>query len=220
MSCNKYCVFVLLLLLWCPILAAQQPFTEGCIVYAVSIDTEAPPKGITRHSGTYRLYIRNRMMRKELELDNGYKHILIWDGNKRTAYSLQTTADRPYAVQLTQQDVEASSKKYRKFGLTDQQEEQISIGGYNCQPAVATYTDGTKADLCYSKEWKLSEQLMYDWFPAISFLPLSFEVKNEPGVLMHFRADYLLAAPMERSLFRVPEGYHIISNQEYKNMNR
>ncbi len=211
---------MLLPLLWCTVAAAQEPFTEGCIVYTVTMDPGESHTGITSHSGTYRIYIRNRMIRKELELDNGYRHILIWDGSKRTGYSLQTTAGRQYAVQLTRDDVEAPSKRYRKFTLTDLREEKRSIAGYTCQPATVNYTDGTKANLCYTKDRKLSEPLMYDWLPGISFLPLSFEIKNETGILMRFHSDYLLAAPMERSLFRVPEGYHIISNEEYKRLTR
>lgn len=220
MSRSKYYIFILLSLLYATALVAQEPFAEGCIVYTVTMDPAESSAGITSHSGTYRIYLRNRMIRKELELDNGYRHVLIWDGSKRTGYSLQATGGRQYAVQLTREDIEAPSKRYRKFTITDLREEKQSIAGYTCQPATVNYPDGTKANLCYTKDRKLSEAPMYDWLPGISFLPLSFEIKNEAGILMRFQADYLLAAPMEHSLFRVPEGYHIISNNEYKKLTR
>ncbi len=218
--CKYYMIALLPLLLLCASAAAQESFTEGCIVYTVTMDPGESSAGITSHSGTYRIYIRNRMIRKELELDNGYRYVLIWDGSKRMGYSLQTTAGKQYAVQLTREDMEAPLKKYRKFTITDLREEKRSIAGHACQPATVRYTDGTTAHLCYTKERKLSEPLMYEWLPGISSLPLSFEIKNEAGILMRFHSDYLLAAPMERSLFRVPEGFHIISNEEYKRLTR
>jgi len=198
---------------------AQKPFVEGCITYTVSMDPAADDAGITRHAGRYRIYLKDQMIRKELELDNGYRSTILWNGSTREAYSLQVTADQQFAVQLRQQDLEAAQKPYKKFRISDAKGSDL-LAGWQCRMAVVSYPGGTESHICYSKDWKVAEPLLFDWFPGITVLPLSFEFRNPSGVLLRFHAETLVAAPMENALFRVPPEYRIISNEEYKKLSR
>jgi len=212
---------LLLVGLMCPVFAgAQQSFVEGCITYTVSMDPEGDPSGMTRHAGRYRIYLKDRMIRKELELDNGFRSVILWNGATRTAYSLQATADQHYAVQLSKEDLEAAQKPYLKFKLNDTEGED-HLAGWPCRRAMVNYGNGRQGTtLCYSPAWKINEPMLFEWFPGITVLPLSFEFRNAAGVLLRFHAETIVAAPMDHALFRLPPDYRIISNQEYKKLSR
>jgi len=210
-------MLLLIFLLYHAPAMAQNPFVEGRITYAVSMDPSPDQSGITQHGGTYTIYIKGRMFRKELKLDNGYESTVIWDGNTHTAYSIPPSAQEPIAVQLSRQDLEASQKSYRKFRLKDAEGSQ-QVGGWSCRPATVSYPNGNQSNICYSRDWTISESLLYEWFPGISFLPLSFEFRNGSGMLLRFHAESVTEIPLESTLFRLPGNYRILSNREYQKM--
>jgi len=49
-------------------------------------------------------------------------------------------------------------------------------------------------------------------------LPLAFDYKNDQGVVINFEATNIDENVVENAKFKVPAGYKIISNEEYKSM--
>jgi hypothetical protein len=199
--------------------AAQQPFVEGTIVYAVSIGPVASGAGFTEHAGTYTLTIKGASVRKELYMNSGYRNVIIQNTNTGVIYSLQPAAGQNYAIQLRAQDVAEKQKPYEGF-VQKEEEGPMTIAGQQCRKANITYKDGSSSAVYYTTAWTSPDPAIFDRFPGIKYIPLTFEYRNDEGITMHFTAEKLESKPVESSLFRVPPDYKIISNAEYKAISR
>jgi hypothetical protein len=212
-------VLPVLLLLYPAVAKAQEPFLEGTIVYAVSIGPVASGAGFTEHAGTYTLTIKGASIRKELQMNSGYRNVIIQNTNTGTIYSLQPAAGQNYAIQLKAQDVAEKQKPYEGF-VQKEEEGPMTIAGQPCRKATITYKDGSSSALYYATAWTSADPAMFDRFPGIKYIPLTFEYRNDEGITMHFAAEKMEPKPVESSLFRVPPDYKIISNAEYKAIGR
>lgn len=198
---------------------AQQPFVEGVIVYSVSIGPVIGSSGFTEHAGTYTLTIKGASIRKELRMNSGYQNVIIENNNTGSVYSLQLAAGQNYAIQLKAQDVEEKMKPYEGFSQKDE-EGSMTIAGQPCRKATIHYKDGSASSLYYTTAWINPGVSLFERFPGIKYIPLSFEYRNDEGITMHFAAEKLEPKPVESALFRVPPDYKIISNAEYKAMRK
>ena len=208
-------LFFMLLLIKAPKSTAQQAFVEGQIVYSVSIGPVAGGTGFTEHAGTYTITVKGANQRKELKMNSGYRNVILQNNNTGVIYSLQYTGGQNYAVQLKLQDIKERQKPYDGFV---QKEEQgtMTIAGQECHKAKVTYKDGSTSTLYYSPSWLSPDYSLFDRFPGIKYVPLNFEYRNEEGITMHFAAERIEAKPVESALFRLPPDYKIITNAEFK----
>ncbi len=197
-------------------LQAQKPFTEGTIVYNVNV--ESPDKDI-QTTGTYTFTIKGKQIRKELKMNNGYEDILICNSNAHTAYSLQKKADKKYAIQLDIDDIENKQNKYLGFKISGKGKDK-KIAGYLAQKGQIAYNDGNTYVLYYSDELYPGDENMYDRFPGIKVMPLSFYYKDDKGMVMNFYAEKIKVEPIENVVFSIPSDYKIISHSEYMQMNK
>lgn len=204
------------LLLLADPLWAQNPLQEGSIVYAVRVGTSTAGPEPT---GTYTLTVKGANIRKELRMNSGYQNVILQNRNTQTIYSLQTAGGQPYAIQLRMEDLKERQKPFEDFELKDD-DEAVTIAGQNCQKAFVIYKDGSQSAICYTKDWLSPDVLLFDRFPGIRNIPLSFEYRNEAGTTMHFEAEKIEAKPVESTVFRVPPEFKIISNAEYKSLRK
>lgn len=195
---------------------AQESFTEGSIVYKVTM--QATPGNPAQQIGTYTLTIKNKMVRKEFAMNNGFTSTLIYNTAAGTAVSLKNIPDRKFAIQLNMADMKEQFKQYEGYKLAESGQTGSS-GGYSCNQAKLTYTSGKSINICLSK-WTLSDPLIFEYFPAIKHLPLSFEFIDEQGKVVVFEATQVLQSAVESSLFRIPTDYKIITNEEYKKLSQ
>ncbi len=212
----------LLLMLACGVsapLRAQKSFIEGTIVYSVSIGPVAGDAGFTEHAGTYTLTIKGASIRKELHMNSGYRNVIVENSNTGSVFSLQSAAGQNYAIQLRPQDVEEKMQPYKGFTQKDE-EGSMTIAGEPSRKTSIRYKDGSSCSLYYTTAWTTEIATLFDRFPGIKFIPLSFEYRNDEGITMHFAAEKLEARPVESALFRVPPDYRIISNAAYKAMGK
>ncbi len=210
-------LFTLMLCGWAA--QGQQTFVEGRIKYAVSIGPVSDSAGFTEHAGTYTLIIKGAQVRKELAMNTGYQNVLIVNNTAGNAYSLVSNGGQHYAIQLTAQDLSERQTRYEGFTQKNLAG-NMTIAGWPAEKALITYKDGSASSLYYTTSWQAADAGIFDRFPGIKNIPLSFEYRNEEGITMHFQAEKLEATPIENALFRVPADYKIITNAEYKQQKR
>jgi len=198
---------------------AQQQFVEGRIIYAVSIGPVSDSSGFSEHAGTYKIIVKGNQVRKELAMNTGYENILLVNNTNGNAYSLVNNGGQHYAIQLTIADLKERQKRYEGF-TQKEQAGKMTIAGWPAEKALISYKDGTSSSLYFTTSWQVNDGGIFDRFPEIKNIPLSFEYRNEEGIIMHFQAEKLEAIPVESALFRVPADYKIISNSEYKQRKR
>jgi len=207
--------FLILFLSFTYAAAAQQPFVEGRIKYSVNIGPVSDNAGYTEHAGTYTIIVKGNQIRKELDMNTGYQSIILINTNMNTAYSLQSHGGQRYAIQLSMDDLLKKQQAYQGFTQKDMTG-KMTIASLPCEKTIITYKDGTTSVLYYTTAWLAPAMPMFDRFPGIQYVPLSFEYRNEEGITMHFQAEQLEASPIESALFRIPPDYKLISNEEYK----
>lgn len=192
---------------------AQQIFAEGTIKYKVSI---TPPNGAT-YNGTYTFFIKNGQVRKELNLQNGYTDVLLINEFKKTYYSLKAADGKKYAIQLDASEVYKRHDAHKGYTLKKLGSTKV-IAGINAQKAEITYADGKHVDMYVSTGIALTDSTLFDYFPGISAVPLSFSYTTDNGANMRFDAIDVRQQPEENALFRLPGDYKIVSHKEYEQM--
>ncbi|MBS1615129.1 MAG: hypothetical protein JST06_03325 [Bacteroidetes bacterium] len=214
----KYFLLVLLSLLVVnhPV-AGQQLFEEGVIVYSVRVGPLEAGGGYLEHAGTYTLTLKDSYLRKELRMNSGYQNVIIINKNTGSIYSLRPANGQCFAIQLRKSDLEDKMKPY--MGFSEQPVPgKMTIAGQPCRKLLIQYKDGSSSILYYAANWKTNDSSLFERFPGFSYIPLSFEYRNEEGITMHFAAEKLEVKPIENSVFRVPPECKIITNAEYKSL--
>lgn len=211
--------FILTLLCLSSAAGAQQKFEEGVIVYSVSIGPLDGGSGYSEHAGTYTITLKDAYVRKDLEMNSGYSNIILENRNTGTVYSLRIANGQRYAIQLRNRDLDDKLKPYRGFSESVEPGTMM-IAGQNCKKARIHYRDGSSSILYYSTAWMSTDSTLFDRFPGFKYIPLTFEYRSEEGITMRFTAEKLEQTPVENSIFRVPPGYRIISNADYKAISR
>ena len=204
-----------LLLLSCTYARAQKPFTEGVIVFKVTLSS--PDRKV--FSGTYTFTFKETQIKKELKLDNGYQDIELINVGANTVYSLQNMNGKKYAIQLNISDIAKAQEKFAGYIINNEQGNG-SIAGCAAQKGNLTYRDGTVSEIYYTREWRPSQAMTFERFPDAKFLALNFSYKDTNGITMNFAADKVSAGPVESALFRIPADYKMISNEEYKQLTK
>lgn len=208
--------FMAILLLLCYTHAdAQKPFVEGVIVYKVTLSS--PDR--KQFKGTYTFTFKETQIRKELKLDNGYQDIELINVGANTVYSLMSSNGKKYAIQLNMSDISKAQERFAGYTMSNEQSNG-NVAGCLAHKASLSYRDGSVSEVYYTRDWRPTQSITFERFPDAKFLPLNYSYKDTNGITMHFEADKVSAGPVESALFRIPADYKMISNEEYKQMNR
>ncbi len=212
---HKHLVLSFFLLLSCAHAIAQKPFTEGTIIYRVTL-TSSDKKTFR---GTYTFTFKESQIKKELKLENGYQDIVLLNAGTNVAYSLQNMNGKRYAIQLNMADLLKAQERFAGYSISNEQSNG-SIAGCAASKASLSYKDGTAAEVYYTRDWRPTQAVTFDRFPDAKFLPLNYSYQDANGVTMLFEADKVSAGPVESALFRIPPDYKMISNEEYKQLTK
>lgn len=207
-------LFILLFLLAGFYTRGQKAFTEGIMVYKVTMESAGQKEVI----GTYTFTFKGYRIKKELKLNNGYQDIVLLDCGKNKAYSLQVRNGRKYAIELSMDDIRRKQAAFGGFTIKNEENSNKKIAGFAAYKGEVNYPGGTNVEVMYTKEWQPSLAITFEHFPNARFLPLYFSHKNENGMTMIFEAEKINASPVENVVFRIPPDYKMISNAEYKKL--
>lgn len=199
---------------------AQQSFVEGQLTYKVVIVPGDPAVGVKQVSeeGTLVVSIKGNKVIKELKLQSGFTNSMILDGD-RSAYSLRKIGNARYAIQLAASEIEARRKRCSEMQVIDMPVELKTIGAFKTLRAKVVCSDAGTHDVYYTKDWTISSPLLFEQFPRFGFLPLKYSIKNDKGATMSFTLEKVEALPLDNNLFSIPQGYKIISSDEYRSWN-
>jgi hypothetical protein len=195
--------------------SAQKPFTEGTITYHVKME----PNDQGLKPGTYIITTKGGMVRKEMKLP-GLDYTIIINCRTNKVYSLQNRNGKKYAIELTMEDLVKDQEKFKGFILSSTNTDDNKIAGCQATWSDVTYKDGVSTLVAYSKDWKPAQSVTFERFPDAAFIPLDFLYTNEAGVSVRFEAEKIDPGPVENAVFRIPADYKIISNSEYREMNK
>ncbi|RYD59515.1 MAG: hypothetical protein EOP56_01230 [Sphingobacteriales bacterium] len=206
------------MMLTCSLANAQKAFKEGILVYHVTLDPPENQEGVIQYTGTYTITIKDKQVKKELKMDNGFGNVMLFNEKEQTVYTLKEMQGKKYAIQIEYTSLEQKRARFENFSIKEKGKD-ADIAGLPVNRGIVTYKDGTTKDLQFSKEWE-PEVLLFEQLPGIKVLPLIFVSRTDDGMQMHFTAQQVLAQPVESSIFKIPQDYKVMSSQEYRQLSR
>jgi len=208
--------FFVIVLLFPSSALAQALFSEGVLEYSVQIKSV---KDSVDRQGTYLIQMKDGNARKELKLNDGYSNVGIINFNSRRYVFLQKINHQPYAVEMTEKEYRKQTAKYlgaayKREGtwLPENVEKQDQLPG---QKWIVKYKDGKDFIVYVSEKYILQHPEIFEHSPQLKGVPVFFQIAMENGYTMSFRLEKCLPEPVSNAVFRIPEGYRIISKQEY-----
>ncbi|MGC4058929.1 MAG: hypothetical protein QM743_12540 [Chitinophagaceae bacterium] len=216
----KRLIFSLVIATGCSLHAfAQQSFVEGEITYKVHIEQGDPAAPVQKsEDGTLVIRLKGNRVVKELKLNSGFNNTMLLDGDK-SAYSLRKIGNARYAIQLAPSQIAERRSKCTQMELTNLPVEANTIAGFRTLCAKLVCNDAGTHTVYYTKDWTISSNLLFEQFPRFGYLPLKYEIKNEKGATMRFTLSKIESKPLDNTLFLLPDGYKVISSEEYRSWN-
>lgn len=219
----QYMRFLNLIIIFCGIgllcagkVSAQVKFSEGILQYRVQVKNAGDS---VSKEGTYTIHIKEGNVRKELHLPDGYDNITLTNFNLGKHIILHKINRQHYAVEMSEKEHRKSWSKYsnanyKKEGTwleenVERPEEQPG------QKYTVKYKDG-KSQIVYAMgKYFLDYPQLFERTPDLKGIPVAFSIEVGSGFTMSFRLVKCSPEPVSNAVFRIPEGYRIISRKEY-----
>lgn len=195
---------------------AQQKLTEGTIEYAISINGPAAEAGetVTGKAGTLVFSIKEHNVRQDLKLDDGYTYSRIGNFVTEKDIILQTLNTVNYAIETDLNSLKLKTSAY--YGARLEEGKQTKkVNNIEVREAVLRYKDGTVMQFYYTKGHELPHPEIFERMPELKGIPAIFDIPMSNGYVTHFELKRIAPEPVGNAVFRIPEGYRIISKKEY-----
>ena len=196
---------------------AQQQFSEGNIVYSVTIEKEP---GAASQTGEFRIILKDKQFSKELSLSSGFNNRFLFNTEDNTIYSLRKVQGKKYAIQLNSEDFKKKQHHCPSVKVEDVGTESKTVAGYTGQRATALCPGTEPAELYYTKEWSMANTELFQNFGGFRYLPLIYDIRNDDGSTFHFVLKKIESKPVDNGAFRIPKDYKLLTNEEYNAITR
>jgi len=194
---------------------AQKKFSEGSIVYNVTVNTNDPnPKLADGFDGaTNTVYIKGKSSRSELVSVFGTQSTII-DGKTGNVYVLKEYGDKKYMITMAPAEWAEANQKYDSVTFS-YQDEYKTIAGYKCQKATGKLKAGETFTVYFTTEL-VPENPIFQYGNALGGLALEYEStlgKNK----VTFSATKISVDPVPALKFELPKsGFRVLTYKESK----
>lgn len=195
---------------------AQQQFVEGILTYSFLVKANNPDAAKQEARGSFIIKLKGNSVLKEMTMENGFNNTILYLAPKSAYYSFRKTNNQSFAIQLNTAQMEQKRGNCSKLSLLPLPGDIKAIKNFKTEKARLTCNNAKQIDISYTKEWGIKNEHLFDEFPSFEFLPLSFEIINADGSIFSFLLENIEVKPLDNSSFDIPNGYKIISQEEYK----
>jgi GLPGLI family protein len=194
----------------------QKTFSEGSIVYNVTVNTNDPnPKLADGFDGaTNTIYVKGKLSRSELVSVFGTQSTII-DGRTGNVNVLKEYGDKRYMITMTPADWAEVNQKYDSVKFTFVNENK-AIAGYNCRKAVGKLKTGETFTVFYTPELVPESQIFQYSNKALPGLVLEYESDLGKNKVV-FSATKISFDPVPAAKFDLPKsGFRVMTYKESK----
>lgn len=195
---------------------AQKKFSEGSIVYNVTVNTNDPnPKLADGFDGaTNTIYVKGKFSRSELVSVYGTQSTII-DGRNGRVTVLKEYGEKKYLITMTPQDWMEANQKYDSVIFTYETDHK-TIAGYDCQKAIGKLKNGESFTVYYTTEL-IPENLDFQYSnKTLPGLALEYESGLGKNKVI-FTASKISFDPVPVSKFDLPKsGFRVLTYKESK----
>ena len=196
--------------------SVQKRISEGTIYYSINVQAEKSDATAAEiiAEGIQTVYLKGYMSRIEISNNVGTQSTIV-DGKSGNVKLLKAFGAQSYLIEMTAADWQDANKKYQNvaFELVD---EFKKIAGFNCQKAMAKFSDGTNATVFFTREI-IAENRDFEYpYKSLPGLAMEYEVGiGNRKVIFSVTKISLNLIPTAK--FELPKsGYRILSYAESK----
>jgi len=195
---------------------AQKSFTEGTLVYNMSVETgSGEPKIADMFDGaTTTIYLKGMMSRTELISSLG-SEATIYNASTGSGVILKDYSGQKLMITLTSQNWTQNNSKYEGIifentGATE------NIAGFSCKKAIAKLKNGESFTVYYTSEVNMANKSYDAQFKTLPGLPVQYEMQSGKMILK-FTLASINYNPVPSSKFEIPKsGYRVLTYDETK----
>lgn len=210
---------VLMLMFITGLANAQKQFTEGTIVYDVTVKTGSKePQGADLLDGaTQKVFLKGNLSRTEMSSLLGTS-TTIHDAKNGTAIRLNEYGDQKIMVRLTKENFLEANKKYQGVSFEKTKETKV-IAGYTCIKAIGRFKNDTATFTVYYATDLAPMNKEYDMqFKGLPGLALEYEA-TLGGLQVTFSAAKISFDAVPSAKFEAPKsGYKEMTYEESKGL--
>lgn len=197
-------------------LTAQKTFTEGTLVYNMSVETgSGEPKMADMLDGaTTTIFLKGTQSRLELVSGLG-SEATIYNATSGTGVILKDYSGQKLMITLSPQDWEANNKKYDGIVFENTNENSV-ISGFNCRKAIAKLKNGTSFTVFYTTDVNPANKSYDAQFTTLPGLPVQYEMQSGK-MKFKFTLAKITYDPVSSVKFEIPKsGYRVLTYAETK----
>jgi len=195
---------------------AQKSFTEGTLVYNMSVETgSGEPKIADMFDGaTTTIYLKGMISRTELVSSLG-SEATIYNASTGSGVILKDYSGQKLMITLTSQNWTQNNSKYEGIvfentGTTE------NIAGFSCKKAIAKLKNGESFTVYYTSEVNVANKSYDSQFKTLPGLPVQYEMQSGKMILK-FTLASISYNPVPSSKFEIPKsGYRVLTYDETK----
>ncbi|MFI5186913.1 MAG: hypothetical protein ACHQF0_09325 [Chitinophagales bacterium] len=199
---------------------AQTKFSEGSIVYNITVNTnDSNPKLADGFDGaTNTIYVKGNLSRTELVSVYGTQSTMM-DVRTGNVTVLKEYGEKKYLINMTHGDWIDANQKYDSVSFTYENEYK-TIAGYNCKKAIGKLKNGETFTVYFTKELVPENQEIQYSNRSLGGIALEYESdlgKNK----VTFTASKISFDPVPASKFDLPKtGFRVLTYKESKGENK
>lgn len=210
---------VLMLMLVTVLGNAQKQFSEGTIVYDVTVKTgsKEPQTADLLDGATQKVFLKGNLSRTEMSSLLGTS-TTIHDAKNGTAVRLNEYGDQKVMVRLTKENFIEANKKYQGITFEKTRDTKV-IAGYNCIKAIGRLKNDTTSFIVYYATDLVPMNKEYDMqFKGLPGMALEYEAIIG-GLQVTFSASKISFDAVPGAKFEIPKsGYKEMTYEESKGL--
>ncbi len=172
-----------------------------------------------RKAGTLTFRIKDHNVRQDLKLEDGYVYSRIGNFVTEKDIILQTLNTVNYAIETDLNSLKTKAGAYYGAKLAEGKATK-KVNNIEVREAVLKYKDGSTLQFYYAKSHALAHPEIFEHMPELKGIPALFDIPMSNGYVTHFELKKIAEGPVNNAVFRVPEGYRIISKKEYDKLTK
>ena len=210
--------FLALMLLSPNFIFGQRKIAEAKIIYEISYpEMMLDSQMLSNMPQESVVFIKGNLSRTDLDLGMGISSSTIFNSNTGEVIALTDLMGTKTAMKISREDQGRSKRQNKrsemKVEVTDYTKE---IAGYTCKRAVVNDFDETSLEIYFTEQISARTSATIDW-EEINGFPMQYYL-IENGLRMLFKAKEVIPEQIADSVFEIPAGYKLITQEEMMKM--
>ena len=224
MSYKSTCHSIILMMLLSTLVIqqsnAQKPFTEGSLLYDISIissKSEAP--GINALNGaTLQVLLKTSQSRTEMKSSVGTEST-VFDSRLKKGFILKEYSGQKLMISMNEANWIEKNLLYEslQFKITD---ERTMVANYSCKKAIATLPDGKSFTVYFNPDILLVNKTYNNAFAQLPGLPVQYEMQSG-NISFRYTLSKISYDAVTSIRFDPPKaGYRVMTYEENQQLRR